>query len=248
MGVLKGKVAIITGAAQGVGKAIAVRYAKEGAKVVIADLDYQKAEQTAAQIKELGKHGRAVKVNIAKKNEIEELIKTTFSLYGRLDLLVNNAAVLKRQAFLELSEENWDSTMAVNLKGTFLCSQAFSKKIIEHKQQGKIINIASICSLVVNPYADLCAYEVSKAGIMMLTKRLGFELAPYQINVNAVAPSVVRTRLLKPENEKKLVQHIPLGRIADPDEITGATVFLGSADSNYVTGTTLFVDGGWLTQ
>jgi len=247
MGILKGKVAIITGGAQGIGKAIALRFAKEGADVVVGDIDYEKVERTVEEIIDSGFKAKAIRVDVSIRKDVDFLIEAALSEFGRIDILVNNAAIVTRESFLSLSEEIWDRTIEVNLKGTFLCSQVFSKSLIKSNKKGKIINLASICSVVVNPYSNLCAYEVSKAGVVMLTKRMAFELAPYGINVNAIAPSVVKTRMVLPENEKKLLSHIPLKRIATPEDITGPVVFLASKESDYITGAVLFVDGGWLT-
>jgi glucose 1-dehydrogenase len=243
---LAGKVSIITGGAQGIGRAIANRFAAEGAQVIIGDIDVEKAHETAQELKKLHPNVIAMGLDVTIKSDMDELIHRVMEQFGKIDILVNNAAIVTRESFLELSEQTWEKTLSVNLKGPFLCSQAFSKCLIESHGKGKIINFASICSVVINPHATLCAYEVSKAGIVMLTKRMAFELAPYGINVNAIAPSIVKTRLLQPQNEEKLLAHLPIGRIAEPDDITGTVLFLASNGSDYITGTTVFVDGGWL--
>ena len=246
MNKLSGKVSIVTGAAQGIGKAIANRFAAEGAQVIIGDIDIDRARETAQELSEVNPDVLAMKMDVTIKADMDSLIHRVMAEFGKMDILVNNAAIVTRESFLELSEETWEKTLSVNLKGPFLCSQAFSKCLIENNRKGKIINFASICSVVINPHATLCAYEVSKAGIVMLTKRMAFELAPHGINVNAIAPSIVKTRLLQPQNEEKLLAHLPIGRIAEPDDIAGTAVFLASNDSDYITGTTVFVDGGWL--
>ena len=243
-----GKNVVVTGGGQGIGKAMAHRFATEGANVVIGDIDPEKADAVAREMSHLEGNVIAIKLDASVKADMEALIEQATARFGPMDILINNAAIVMRASFLDLTEEDWDRTLSVNLKGPFLCSQAFAKSLIEHKRKGKIINFASICSVVINPHATLCAYEVSKAGIVMLTKRMAYELAPHGINVNAIAPSIVKTRLLKPENAEKLLRHLPMGRIADPEDIAGTAVFLASKDSDYVTGTTVFVDGGWLTH
>ena len=248
---LEGKVALITGAAQGIGKAIAERFVCEGASVIIADLLHEKAEKVA---KELSKNQRtlAVKTDVSLSRDVENLFSIVRREFGRLDILVNNAGILIKGPFLDITEEIWDKTMAVNLKGPFLCSKS-AAELMKGTGGGRIINITSIDGAVVYHHGHHVPYGVSKAGLIMLTKIMAVELAHFNINVNAIAPGVVRTEIAagsmsNSTHLEKVLGEIPLDRLADPEEITGAAVFLSGSDSSYMTGSTIFVDGGWTTH
>lgn len=247
---LENKVAIVTGAAQGIGKAIALRMAEEGANIAIVDIKKDKAENVKDEIEAIGSNAEVIKTDISKEKEVKEMIGKVIGKFGKIDILVNNAGVLVRGKFLETSEKKWDKAMNINLKGAFLCAKEAAKVMLAKNTGGKIINITSIDGEVVYYHGDHAPYGVAKAGLIMLTKGMAVELAEENINVNAIAPGVVKTDIAgdsmeDKEHYREVVNDIPMKRMAKPDEITGAAVFLASSDSEYVTGTTLFVDGGW---
>jgi NAD(P)-dependent dehydrogenase (short-subunit alcohol dehydrogenase family) len=242
------KVAIVTGGATGNGKAIALGFAKEGASVAIIDIDEGGARETADEIKKCGRDSLFLKGDVSASKEVAQAVAATVERFGKIDILVNNAGVLSRVHFLDITEEEWDKTLRINLKGTFLCSQKVAHEMKKHGSGGAVINIASISGEVARP--NTAPYVASKGGVRLLTKAMAVDLAKYNIRVNAIAPGYVRTSMieefLKDEAyHKKLLERIPLGYIASPEDLVGPAVFLASDDSRYVTGATLFVDGGW---
>jgi len=246
---LQGKVALVTGAAQGIGKAIAERLVDEGAEVVIADVALERASSVARELS-IKRKTIAVKADVSSSKDVKELFSVVDREFGRLDILVNNAGILLKGRFEEVTEEMWDRTMAVNLKGPFLCGREALRLM---PKGGRIINITSIDGKVVYYHGHHVPYGVSKAGIIMLTKIMAVELASYGINVNAIAPGVVRTEISAgsmddPAHLKEITDEIPLGRLASPEEIAGTVVFLSSKDASYLTGSTIYVDGGWTTH
>lgn len=246
----KDKVAVITGGNRGIGRGISLRLAEEGAKVVIAARDEAAGKNVAAEIEKSGQECLFIKTNVNSKKDIDSMVAETINQFGKIDILVNNAAILIRCPFLELTEEIWDKTMDINLKGYFLCAQAVAKEMVKRGKGGKIVNITSIQGKTVWTPFFHAPYETSKAGIIMLTKQLAYELAKYKINVNAVGPGPVETELLSLWTEDKmkiLTDKIPLGRVAKPSDVAGAVSFLASEDADYITGITIFVDGGRLT-
>ncbi|WP_121510802.1 SDR family NAD(P)-dependent oxidoreductase [Mesotoga sp. H07pep.5.4] len=249
MNSLQGKVALVTGAAQGIGKAIAERLVDEGAEVVIADVALERASSVARELS-IKRKTIAVKADVSSSKDVRELFSVVDREFGRLDILVNNAGILLKGRFEEVTEEMWDRTMAVNLKGPFLCGKEALRLM---PKGGRIINITSIDGKVVYYHGHHVPYGVSKAGIIMLTKIMAVELASYGINVNAIAPGVVRTEISAgsmddPAHLKEITDEIPLGRLASPEEIAGTVVFLSSKDASYLTGSTIYVDGGWTTH
>ncbi|MEA1925480.1 MAG: glucose 1-dehydrogenase [Candidatus Altiarchaeota archaeon] len=247
---LKNKVAVVTGSGRGIGRSIAVELAREGARVVVSDLDRGVCESVCDEIRELGSDAIAVECDVSKKNDVDALIEKTMQEFQRVDVLVNNAGVFLIKPLVELTEEDWDLVLGVNLKGVFLCTNAVAKHMIKQKS-GKIISIASIAGEV--GFMNASAYCASKAGIINLTRELALELSPHGINVNAIAPGVIATKmtegLLGDEKTRDvLLASTPLGRVGQPQEIGRAAVFLASGDSDFVTGHTLVVDGGWLTH
>ena len=247
---LKGKVAIVTGSRRGIGRAIALEMAKEGAKVVVSDIELKECEAVCDEIRKLGSDAIAVKCDVTKKDEVDAMMERVIQKFGRIDIMVNNAGVYVAKPLDQTTEQDWDFVVDINLKGVFLCSSAAAKHMMKQKR-GKIISTASIAGKV--GFADSSAYCASKGGIISLTRELAMELAPHHINVNAVAPGVIDTNMTKGfmEDEKAkqgLLMGIPLGRIGKPEDIAKAVVFLASEDSDYVTGHTLVVDGGWLTH
>ncbi|HKL17293.1 MAG TPA: 3-oxoacyl-ACP reductase family protein [Patescibacteria group bacterium] len=247
---LKNKVAIVTGARRGIGKAIALELAKKGASVVVSDINLEEQKQVVEEIKELGQKALAIKADVTSREEVENMVQKTIDKFGRIDILVNNAGISGLKPFQDITEEDWDKVLDINLKGNFLCTKAVSKHMIK-QESGKIISIASIAGKV--GFRNASAYCASKAGIVNLTKELALELAPKNINVNAIAPGIIKTKMtedmLEDENQKKaLMQSIPLNRAGGPEEIGKAAAFLASNDADYITGHTLVIDGGWLAQ
>ena len=242
----KDKIALITGASRGIGKAIAIAFANEGACVVIIDIDLNKANEVTKVIKDVGLKAISIKANVSNSNEVRNMVKETVKNFGRIDILVNNAGIQTVAPFLELTEEEWDEIFKVNLKGTFLCSQMVAKEMIKFKK-GKIINISSIHYSI--PRSNKAHYDASKAGIEILTKDMALELAKYKINVNCIAPGAIATPmnediLNSPEKLAKINTKIPLKRMGKPDDISKVAIFLASDDADYITGVTICVDGG----
>lgn len=246
---LGGKVAIVTGGGQGIGRAVALSLAHFGALVAVADKNLKGAEKVAGEIRRMGKKSLAVQVDIGDLGQIARMVDEVVKAFGGIDILVNNAGILvDRGPAQELTPEDWDKTMAVNLRGLFFCSQAVGKVMIEQGRRGKIINVSSEAAFMVLP--KLAAYNTSKGGIISLTRSLAIDWARYGINVNAIAPTFIRTSMtedfLKDEAWHKFLTHrIPLGRPGEPEDIAGAVIFLASPASDLVTGHTLLVDGGW---
>jgi NAD(P)-dependent dehydrogenase (short-subunit alcohol dehydrogenase family) len=245
---LQDKVAIVTGAGQGIGEAIARRLSAEGAKVVISDINVPAAEKVAAELEKSGRGAIAVRANVADKAEVEAMVRKTVEVFGRIDILVNNAGMSVVGASEELEEKRWRQGIDVMLTGVFFCSQAAGREMIKQKS-GKIISISSING--VGAFPERVAYNAAKAGVMGLTRVLGCEWARYNININAVAPGYVDTYLVQDLVQKgtldvsEIETRTPLGRLAQTDDIADAVVFLASEESKYIEGQTIVVDGGW---
>ena len=242
---LSNKVAIVTGSARGIGKAIAIALAKQGAHVVVSDII--NGNSTVNAIKKLRRKSIFVKTDVSKKEDIDNLIDITIKKFRRIDLLVNNAGILKMCPAENVTEEDWDKVIAINLKGYFLCAQAAAKKMIKQKS-GNIINVASIAGL--GAYATAVAYCASKAAIILLTKTLAVEWGKYNIRVNAICPGVIVTAMTKGLLANKKFKEMtfaktPLGRAGKPEEMATVAVFLASNASSYITGHALVADGGW---
>ena len=247
---LREKVAIVTGAGRGLGKAMALALAEAGADIVCTDVNNESAEKTAEEIRRLNRKALAFKVDITLQEDIEKMAGESVKELKHIDILVNNAGIHIGGEFPpeELDKKYWDKTLDVNLTGTFICSQIIGRQMIKQKA-GKIINIASMSGLVVNRLTNRhpLSYCVSKAGVIMLTKVLAVEWAKHNINVNAIAPTYIETAILNPDPEiqKEMVQDIPLGRLGKADDLKGAIVYLASGASDFITGHTLMVDGGY---
>lgn len=247
---LKDKVALITGGGRGLGRAIALAFAKEGADIVISEIDMPAAERVSGEVKTLGRHSLAIKADVTNKMEIEEVVKAILNIkeLGKIDILVNNAGVAMVRPSEELEEADWDKGLNIDLKGVFLYSQVVGKEMSRQKR-GNIINIASIYGLFGVPAR--ASYCSAKAGVISLTKVLACEWARYNINVNAIAPGFIRTDMVKDLikrgifDEKAVAGRTPAGRLGEPEEIANAAVFLASDESSYITGHTLVIDGGW---
>jgi len=248
---LKGKVAIITGARRGMGKSHALLFAKSGAKVVVADISLEDCQLVVDEIKKAGGEAIAVKCDVSKKAEVDEMIAATLKKWGKLDILVNNAGICQFKPFLELTEEEWDKTLDINLKGYFLCAQAAAKEMIRQKS-GIIINIASVAMGQQGVgFPTLAHYSASKGGIAAMSETLALELAPYNVRVNAIAPGAIDTPMAAsakadPKMLEMTLAMIPLHRMGKAEEIANTVLFLTSDASSNITGSIVVVDGGWL--
>jgi NAD(P)-dependent dehydrogenase (short-subunit alcohol dehydrogenase family) len=241
---LKDKVAIVTGSKGGIGKEIAEMFAKNSAKVVVSDLDQKACDETAAKIK----NAIAIKCDVSKKAELQSLVDQTLKEFGKVDIMVNNAGIVRFEPFLETKEETFDATIGVDLKGVFLGSQIAAQNM---KKGGNIISIASIAGLVA--YPQITPYCAAKGGIVNLTRAMAVELAPLGIRVNAIAPGVIETDMTKDLLKDKktyegMMQAIPMKRVGQPIDIAGVALFLASDLSSYITGQTIVADGGWTSQ
>ncbi|MBN1349130.1 3-oxoacyl-[acyl-carrier-protein] reductase [candidate division KSB1 bacterium] len=244
MSKLTNKVAIITGAARGIGKAIALGLAQEGAAVVISDIMSELAEQTAREITESGGKAIAISANVTHAAEAEELVKAANEKLGAVDILVNNAGITRDNLIIRMSEAEWQAVIDVNLKGCFNCLKA-AAKVMMKQRSGRIINISSIVGLIGN--AGQANYAASKAGMIGITKSAAKELASRGITVNAIAPGFIETEMtanLGDEVKAAFLKNIPLKRPGTPKDIADAVVFLASPEASYITGQVLTVDGG----
>ncbi len=251
-GVLKGKVAIITGGAQGIGLAFASGMAKEGCKIVIADIDLEKAKLAVKTIQEIGSEAVAVKTDVSDVEQTLQMARTAVATFGKLDILINNAALVSRGSisrapFNEIDIAEWDRVMAINVKGAFLCSRAVFPFMKEQKK-GKIINVTS--TQFFKPVMTYAHYVVSKAGIIGLTRALAMELGDYNINVNCIAPGSVLTQPAansgQLQSRQEAASRQAIKRIEVPEDLVGTAVFLASSASDFMTGQTLVVDGGFV--
>ena len=241
------KVAIVTGAGRGIGKAIAIALTREGASVIINDVDIQTAEKVTKEIKSLGWKALAIQADVSDSKEVNQMVQLALKKFKRVDILVNNAAIIKRGSIEDLNEEDWDRVMDVNLKGAFNCMKAVAG-IMKKQRYGKIVNISSIAGKV-GDLASAPCYGASKAGMICLAKSLARELAAYNINVNVVAPHAIKTDMSKEwseEKRKNIIANIPLGRMGEPEDIAEAVVFLVSDKAKFITGEVLDVNGGCL--
>ena len=241
---LKGKVALVTGAAQGIGKAVALLLARNGADIVVSDINLEKAEETVKEIESIGPKAMAVKVDVANLSDVERMVAATLEKFDKIDILVNNAGITRDKLILRMTEEDWDVVLKVNLKGTFNCT----KTVIRHmakQRSGKIVSIASVVGEMGN--AGQVNYSDSKAGVIGLTKTIAREFAQRGINVNAIAPRYIETPMTDVLSEKvkeELRRLIPMERLGKPEDVAEAVLFLVSEESNYITGHVLKVNGG----
>ncbi len=245
---LKDKVALITGGARGIGRAIALLFAQEGADIVIGDVSLAEAERTAKEIEAIGRKSLVLQLDVTDYSKVEEALNKILDKFTKIDILVNNAGITKDNLILRLSEEDWDAVLNVNLKGTFNCTKAVSRVMVKQRS-GRIINIASIIGIIGN--AGQANYSASKAGIIALTKTAAKELASRNINVNAVAPGFIQTEMTSrlPEDLKqKMQQSIPLNRFGSPEDVAAVCLFLSSQEAGYITGQTIIVDGGMVNS
>lgn len=245
---LVGKVAVVTGGNQGIGLTLANTLAKAEAQIIIVNRRPSEGEEAAKSIRETGGSAISIPADVTKRKSIKEMVEKTLERYGKIDVLVNCAGMIVRKPATETTEEDWDWTMDINLKGLFLCCQAVGEQMIRQRR-GKIINISSMMATLGS--INRAPYCASKAGVTQLTRALALEWAKYGIYVNAIAPGIIRTSLndayLKsnPEREEKVIRKIPLGRFGKPEELAGIALFLASDASDYLTGQTIYVDGGY---
>jgi NAD(P)-dependent dehydrogenase (short-subunit alcohol dehydrogenase family) len=245
---LRDKVAVVTGSSRSIGRAIALGYAREGAKVVFNyHSDAEAANSAVTEAEAMGTGAIAVQGDTSSSADVARLMSAAVDRFGRIDILVNNAGILIRTPVLEIEESEWDRILEVNLKGFFLCSQAAAKQMVAQGDGGVIINMSSAGDTLAGK--NLTHYCVAKGGVRMLTRQFAFELAPYKIRTNAIAPGLIETDmnrhdLAEPDFRNYRLSMIPLGVIGTPEDIVGAAVFLASEDSRMATGATIYLDAG----
>lgn len=237
---LEGQVAIVTGGGGGIGKATCLAFAREGAEIVIPEVNIANAEAAAAEIQALGRKCKVIETDVSNGESVRAMVRQTLDAFGRIDILVNNAGIFSYTRMDACTEEEWDRMMAVNLKGPFLCSQAVMETM-KAQRSGRIINLGSLAGQVGGIVAS-APYSASKAGVMCLTKSLARVLGEYGITVNSIAPGIAATEMAK--NHPDMTDQIPLGRVADASEVASAILFLASEEGRYLTGATLDVNGG----
>lgn len=245
---LEGKVGLVTGGSRGLGRAMALTFAEAGADIAISDIDPSELGRTTKEVVSLGRRSLAIQADISKKADVDSMVDKTLKEFGTIDILVNNAAITIIRPLLEYTEDEWDRLLDVDLKGYFLCTQAIAR-VMMPKKRGVIINMSSQRAIRADPNQG--AYSIVKAGVHMLTKTTAVALAPYNIRVNAIGPGGAKTRFSEdvwknPELLKKFEATVPLGRMAETTDIVGAALFLASDASSYMTGQTIYVDGGVL--
>ena len=242
---LGGKCAVVTGASRGIGRAIALQLASEGAKVVVNySGSEQKALEVVEEIKNNGGEAIAVQANVAESDSVQSLMKTAIDTYGSIDILVNNAGITRDNLLMRMKENEWDDVIDTNLKGVFLCTKAVTRQMMKQRA-GRIINISSIVGVAGN--AGQANYVAAKAGVIGLTKTTAQELASRNILVNAIAPGFITTEMteaLPEEIKETMLKQIPLAKLGQPEDIAKAVVFFASDSANYITGQTLQIDGG----
>jgi 3-oxoacyl-[acyl-carrier protein] reductase len=244
---LKDQVAIVTGAAKGIGKAIAVTFLREGAAVVIIDSDKERLEPFRGEIGKDYQKGLTIVCDITKSSDVKEMVARVHKKFGRVDILVNNAGIIRRGTIETVTEEDWDRVIEVNLKGTFNCCKAVVE-IMKKQNYGKIVNVSSIAGKL-GDITSAPGYGPSKAGVDALTKTLARQLAPHGINVNGVAPHAIETEMSaqwSEERRREIIASIPLGRLGKPEEVAEAVLFLASEEASFITGEILDVNGGAL--
>lgn len=243
---LKDKVALVTGGGRGIGRAIALALAKEGADIVACDVNLESLKEVANEIERLGKKTLVLKTDVSKMSEVDGLIKKALDKFTKIDILVNNAGITRDNLILRMNEEEWDQVLNINLKGAFNCLKAVARPMMKQRR-GRIINIASVVGIMGN--AGQANYAASKAGIIGLTKSAAKELAGRGVNVNAIAPGFIKTAMteaLGDEAKERLTSQIPLKRLGETIDVANLVVFLASDDASYITGEVIKVDGGML--
>lgn len=240
---LKNKVAIVTGAAQGIGRGIALALAKEGANVVVSDI--KGVYDVVREIETMGVKALGIKADVSKKEEVEKMVEKVLDRFGRIDILVNNAGIFPFVNLTEMKEDDWDKVLDINLKGIFNCTKAVLDEMIKQKS-GNIINISSIAAMV--GFKGLTHYCASKAGVIGFTKATALELSQYGIRMNAIAPGGIETPGTKGMVDDNFINSLPIKRVGTPKDIANTVIFLASEDSDYITGQCIVVDGGYTLQ
>ncbi|MBU2559874.1 3-oxoacyl-ACP reductase FabG [archaeon] len=242
---LEDKVAIITGAARGIGKETALIFAREGAKVVVADVIREAGQETVDEIKDMGKEAFFAQVDVSNREDVDAMVKETLERYGKIDILINNAGIVRDSTLLKMTEEQWDLVININLKGVFNCAQAVARVMVEQGNGGSIINTSSAVGIYGN--FGQTNYAATKAGVIGFTKALAKEVGRKGIRVNAVAPGFIDTPMLEkiPANVIEMVkERVPLQRLGRADEVANMYLYLASADAGYINGAVLSIDGG----
>ena len=248
MATLTGKVALVTGAARGIGQAIAKKLAQEGCDVALCDLKAEWLAETVGLIEGVGRKVKCFEADVSNSASVDAVVEGAIKEFGKLDVLVNNAGITKDTLMIRMSEQDWDAVLSVNLKGTFLFTKAVSRPMMKQRS-GAIVNVASIIGLIGN--AGQCNYAASKAGVIALTKSAARELASRNVRVNAVAPGFIQTRMtevLPEEVRKKMLDAIPMGRFGQPEDVANVVLFLAGDQSSYMTGQVLPICGGMVMQ
>jgi NAD(P)-dependent dehydrogenase (short-subunit alcohol dehydrogenase family) len=250
---LEGRVALITGGGNGIGRACAERFAHDGAQVAVADINSAEGQAVASVLRDAGHEAIFLQCDVAKSDEVRATVERTIDAFGSIDILVNNAAIIKGIDFLEISEADFDAVLNVNLRGAFLMAQAVARQMVAQvkagRRPGSVINMSSVNAVFA--IANQVPYSVSKGGLNQLTKVMALSLAEHGIRVNAIGPGSINTRILKTvmtdeAARAKLLSRTPLGRIGEPEEIAAVAAFLASDDASYITGQTIYADGGRL--
>ena len=247
---LENKVAIVTGGSGGIGQELCTRLAKEGAKIIVNYRSSKdEAEEVREKVEQIGSEALIVQADLGKVDQINNLVQEAINRFGKVDILVNNAGLEKRADFWDITEDDYDLVLNVNLKAVFFATQAVVKHFKETNNKGRIINISSVHEEL--PFPHFTSYCASKGGVKMITRNLAVELGPMGITINNVAPGAIATEinhdlLNNPEELKKVTQNIPLGRMGEPEDVSGIVAFLASDEAKYITGSTLYVDGGLL--
>jgi 2-deoxy-D-gluconate 3-dehydrogenase len=247
---LKGKSGIVTGGGSGIGRGMATGLVQAGAEIVIAGRRRERLEETAREIRRFGGPVIPVQADVSRMDDIRSLVDRAVEEFGKIDFLFNNAGIIRRNSAEDFSERDWDDVININLKGPFFLAQAVARVMISQKRKGKIINTSSLIAM--SGGKRVPSYAASKGGVAQITKAMANDWAHYNILVNAIGPGWVNTELtqaLREDRERfaEISGRIPLGRWADPEDLAGAAVFLASDASDYITGQTIFVDGGWLS-
>jgi NAD(P)-dependent dehydrogenase (short-subunit alcohol dehydrogenase family) len=247
---LHGNVAVVTGGARGLGKAMATALAQAGSNIVIPDLDLEEAQKTAGELQKEGVEAMALRVDVTQPEQVEQMVSTIVEKFARIDVLINNAGIAMHVKLEEMDYRDWSKIMDVNLNSVFLVSKAVGKVMIQQKK-GSIINISSMSGIIVNTPQAQAAYNVSKAGVIMLTRSLAVEWAPHNIRVNTIAPGYMKTELTRPffegnsEMVKQWIEMTPMKRPGNPPELEGIALYLASDASSFATGGVFVVDGGY---